>query len=165
MTSIQSDSLKELFRSETACVWLPAVSFKLLTTYTLHLVANTEAVTVGGITYTPCPFEMTLPEDSEETVPQVTLLMDAVGPSGRSLIKVLQETHDPAKATINLLRGTPGISGWDWVVETSQDNWVAQSASVTAKTISLTLGYRMNLLNEPATVGRFVPSIAPGIFR
>ncbi len=165
MRTIDSGSLQALFQSGTAYVWLPALTL----TYdsnTLRLVANTENVTLPPAeVYTACPFEFALPDDDEETAPQIQVSVDAVGPLGKQLIREFQSLVTPPVGAVALIRGVKTSTGWAYTKELAQSNWTVNSLGVTPTAITLSMGFNMKILDEPATIGRFIPAVAPGLFR
>lgn len=164
MRTIDTSTLEQLFSAETAYVWLPALSLESAATR-FHLVANMENITVDGVVYLACPFEFSMPNDDEESPPQIETAIDAVGPVGKALIRQFQSLTVAPTGKVALIRGYREGTAWQFTEEFAQSGWTVTSLGVTATAITLTMGFDMNILNEPATIGRFIPAVAPGLFR
>jgi phage-related protein len=61
-----NEAKREAMRDETAAVFLYLLKLEAEGIAPLYLVDNTEPVTSGGVTYTPCAFKCTLPEQNDD---------------------------------------------------------------------------------------------------
>jgi hypothetical protein len=61
-----NEAKRELMRDETAAVFLHLLKLEAAGIPPLYFVDNTESVTSGGITYTPCAFTCILPEQNND---------------------------------------------------------------------------------------------------
>ncbi len=110
---------------------------------------------VGGNTWTAYPFALTLPNDTDEEVSQVTLSIDNVD---RQIVQ-----------QIRAISGEPTVSLWV-VLGSDIDDIVAgpyqfslQNANWTALVVSGTLGFEP-ILNLAWPAHQFTPDTAPGMF-
>ena len=172
---VSTEGLLSLFSQETDHVWLPALCLKGNPVNT-YLIANSEdvnmpfdlakrpAAVTTPITYNACPFSTKLAVDDESEVPYVSLMMENIGLVGRSIVKTLQDSDFQSQAYIAVMRGRLDTSGWVWAIELGPTMYDLLSVSVTVNTVEASLGFHTDFLNEPATVGRFSPAVATGLF-
>ncbi len=172
---VSADGLRSLFAQETDHVWLPALCLKGSSGNT-YLIANSEDVTLPfdlavrpaavptPIVYSACPFSIKLAVDDESEVPYVSLTMENIGLIGRSIVKTLQDNDFQSQAYIAVVRGRRDPSVWSWAVELGPTLYDLLTVSVTVNTVEASLGFHTDFLNEPATVGRFSPAVAAGLF-
>ena len=122
----------------------------------LRLVADTRDITTLGDTYRALPFSITLPNDKAREMPRARLQMDNVG---RELTAELERLPPGAALTATLMivhRSTPGVVDYEFTAPLS-------GVRVDQTSVSATMGPD-DLMRRPATLLRFDPKTAPGLF-
>lgn len=172
---ISLEGLSSLFSQETDHVWVPVVCIRGLTSYD-YLVSNSEdiwmpfdigkhpAATKVPIKYSACSFSLKLAVDDEDTIPHVSMVIDNVGSVGQSIITAMRNMEDPPDVLVGVVRGKQVGITWSWVIELGPTRYDLLGVTVTPEVVEANLGYHTDFLNEPATTGRFIPSVAVGLF-
>lgn len=156
--TITADGLRELFAQHSGSVMLALVTFDHSTLpEPVRLVNDTRSLEYGGNTYIALPFELDLPDDVEDKVPSIELKVDNVD---RRMVQLLRSVSDPPDVTIEIVRVSNGmVTG-----ELGPLDFSLLDASITAETVTLQIGYAVDILNEPATQHIFNPGTAPALF-
>jgi hypothetical protein len=155
------EGVQSLFAQDTADVWLPALTIappEGETGQTLRAVANSVDIEYGGNTYTACPFELVLANDTEETVPQVQIRVDNVS---RDLTRAVREAQGHPLVYVEIFRVNAAGAA---IREMGPTEFSLLTVAVDSLTVEGTLGYQVDFLNEPAVIHRFTPNVAPGLF-
>lgn len=123
---------------------------------TLRFVNNTEDITSNSNLYTAFPFEVTMPDDSEEKEPVADLRIDNVS---RELIDEIRTIQSPPLITISvIIASTPDTIEWGPLeLET-------QGVTYTAESIVFKLGYSA-FIGEPFPYKTFDTIGFPGMFQ
>jgi hypothetical protein len=125
---------------------------------TLHYVANTENVEVEGNTYVASGFSLTLAADAEDSVPQARVEIENVS---RELVRLLREVDAPLDVAPTVLRvDEDGVASR----LIGPLNYSLMAIDMDAGTISGTLGFELDFLNEPAVKDAFTPTLVPGLY-
>lgn len=122
----------------------------------VRVVADTQDITVGGELFQACPFNISLPDDVDQQLPQATLEIDNIG---RELTQWLEASGGGQGATcriLQLLRSTPNVIEFDITMDLT-------GIKVTQTTVSGQLGF-VDTLNQPAVAVRYDPLTSPGLF-
>jgi len=110
----------------------------------------------GGETYLPCPFNITLPSETDESPPEIRLVIDNVD---RSLVQSIRALGgDPLGVRLEVvLASTPNV------IEAGPFDFSMRDVQYDAAAIEGTLKYD-DFLNEPYPGDRFTPSTARSLF-
>ena len=107
-------------------------------------------------TYIAFPFKIELPTDSESEQAQVQLVIDNVD---RQIVQKIRSFDKPPVVTMDVvLASSPDT------VEAGPFVFEMKGAAYDALTVTLTLGYEVDLLNMPANRWRITPQNCPGSF-
>lgn len=111
--------------------------------------------TSGSDLFVAYPFEIQLPNDTDDRAPSVTLKIDNVD---RTIIYALRGLTGPLSLLIQIVRA----SNPDYV-EVEYGGMQLRSANYDALTISGELTME-DILTQPYPAGRMTPGVAPGLF-
>ena len=135
------------------------------TNYAERFCANTEDLVFQDRIYYALPFELTLAQDEEDTAPKVRLRVDNIH---RQIVQAIRETNLQPQIVIRLFRVRTTYTQQGEKVNTVEVEMTASmylvSATATADTVECILGAKNDILNEPATHGRFTFALCPGMF-
>ena len=121
----------------------------------IRVVNNYADVVSGGETYTAYPFDITLPTDADDAIPQATLTIDNVD---RVITDAIREMVGSATVTISVvLAASPStIEAGPYVMNLRNVTW-------NALTVSGQLAAE-DVLNEPYPGEYMTPELFPGLF-
>ncbi|MBA8734234.1 DUF1833 family protein [Chromobacterium violaceum] len=122
----------------------------------VRVVGDTQNIVVAGDEFIACAFDITLPDDTDNQLPQARLEIDNIG---RELTQWLEQSGGGVGATCRILqvmRSTPNLIEFDITLDMS-------GLSMDRQKISATLGYA-DLLNQPAVTRYYTPDTAPALF-
>lgn len=122
---------------------------------TLRFVRNNEAVVRLGFTWNPTFFEISLPDEGEDSIPRVTLAIENID---RTLSDSLRRLETPM--TVDLYVATSADD--TMVIGPFTFTW--RDTSFDARIINASLEAE-DILNQTYPRHRFVPSQFPGLFR
>lgn len=136
--------------------WLDQDGNKMSDTYNVVAGSAVDVVS-NGVTYTPYPFEISLPADSSESVESVQLVIDN---TDLLLIEGLRRAYRPLRVSMEIvLEATPDI------VELELSDMECLSIEVNASTISATLIINNTWDQKYPSVGEtYDPRQCPGLF-
>lgn len=118
----------------------------------IYAVNDMKDIVSNGITYTAYPFDVILPDDSDDNMPQAKLSISNID---RFLISSLRLYNKPLNVTFSvILASSPDV------VEVSYPNFKLFDIEYNADTISGTLSIK-SFLSEPFPGGSFTPSRFP----
>jgi len=156
--AISLSGLQSLMAQETNHSWHCALTISGPSMATVRAIQNTVDVVYGAATYLACPFELTLAQDTEDSVPQATVRVDNVS---RDLVTAIRTAAYSPDVDLEVFRiDTAGTV----TREVGPMRFSLLTTKVDALVIEGTLGYLTDFLNESATKDRFVPSIARALF-
>lgn len=121
-----------------------------------RFVNDTADITIEDNTFFACRFDLTLPDDQDEQVPQARLEVDNIG---RELTQWLEESQGGKGAKCRMLmvlRSNPGNLEFDMTLDLT-------GLEITNFRVSGDLGFK-NTLMQSAVAVRYDPSTSPGIF-
>lgn len=121
-----------------------------------RFVNDTQDITIEGHTFFACRFDLTLPDDKDEQVPDARLEVDNVG---RDLTQWLEESQGGRGAKCRILmvlRSSPTNLEFDMTMDLT-------SLEVTNFRVTGVLGFK-NTLMQSAVAVRYDPTTSPGIF-
>jgi hypothetical protein len=122
----------------------------------VRVVSDTRSVESGGITYTPLPFAIMLPNDKSKEVPRARIQIDNVG---REITGELERLPPGAAllATIRIVyRATPNYVDYEFTSPLS-------GIRVDQLTVTAAMGPD-DIMRRPATLLRFDPVTTPALF-
>ncbi len=123
----------------------------------LRLVQDMQNLTSNGNVYTAFPFQVTLPEDNDEGVPRVSLIIDNVSQEIMAALKTLPPNQPPTVTVDLVLASQPNT------VEFSIPNLTLRNVSADMLTIEGDL--RMDEEDLiPFPEGSLTPQDFPGLF-
>lgn len=120
------------------------------------LAHNTESVVRTDGTYLPYPFQINLPVQSDEEIPQVTLTVDNTDLSVNDKIRTL--IGEPSVTLMVVLASSPDT------VEAGPFAMKLANATATAETITGTLGQEQDIFSQQVPGQQFMPGNSPGLF-
>lgn len=123
----------------------------------IRLVQDMQNLTSNGNVYTAFPFHLTLPEDDNQGVPQVTLQIDNVSQEILATIKALPPNRPPTVSIDLVVASQPDI------VEFSLPDLTLRDVSADLLVIEGSLRGDEEDLNE-FPKDSFTPQTAPGLF-
>ncbi|OHX10508.1 hypothetical protein BI347_22290 [Chromobacterium sphagni] len=122
----------------------------------VRIVGDTQNIVAAGDEFLACAFDITLPDDSDNQLPQARLEIDNIG---RELTQWLEQSGGGVGATCRILqvmRSTPDLVEFDITLDMS-------GLAMDRQKVAATLGYA-DLLNQPAVTVYYTPSTAPALF-
>ena len=158
-TTLTQAALQAMFAQETGDALLPLLTIDHPDLPApIHLVADQQDLVHGGTTYQALGFEVTLPADTEERVPEVRVAVDNVD---RQVVQSLRGLSSPPTVTLEVVRvdSAGAVSA-----EIPPMSFRLNQAQYDALRVEGAVGYEADYLNEPATRHRFDSTIAPGLF-
>lgn len=159
MREVTLAGLRAMFAQSTGSAIIPAVTLTH-DTYSepLRVAANTVPLVVDGNEYVACPFELTLAQDTDQSVTQPQISIDNVD---AAISEAVRTVPSAPGVTLEIFRADP-----DGTVERQMgpDSYSLLSAKVDAQKVVGILGYQTDFLNAPAVHDLFVPAVAPGLF-
>lgn len=120
------------------------------------LAYNTETVHRMDGDYLPYPFQINLPTQSDEEIPQVTLTVDNTDLSVNNAIRTL--TGEPAVRFMVVLASSPDT------VEAGPFDMKLASAQATSDTITGVLGQEDDIFSQQVPGQQYMPESSPGLF-
>jgi hypothetical protein len=155
--TVSSVALQAMLSRETAEVFLIAMRIAHADFGTLRIVNNTESVVRTDGTYVPFPFSITLPAETDEQVPQVTVVFDNIDETIVDAIRTVTGARPTVSFDV-ILASSPNT------VEAGPFNFSIMSAQYDVKQVTCTLGFEEDILNQQAPRGNYSPSNSPGLF-
>lgn len=156
MRAVSLPALRAMMAQETDEVFIACLKIEHPDIATIRLAYNTEPVVRVDGTYMPYPFQVNLPDQVENQIPQVTVTVD--------------NTDLAVNDAIRTLTGTPKVT-FDVVLASSPDSVEAgpfvadlQFATADAQTIQGTLGYEMDIFRQRVPGQSYTPANSPGLF-
>jgi hypothetical protein len=154
--TISPSALQAMLARETAEVFLVTMRIIHSSFTTIRIVNNTEQITKDDGVYVPFPFSLQLPSDTDDQVPQITVVFDNIDGSITEAIRTL--IGRPRVEFEVILASSPNT------VEAGPYNFTIMSAQYDAKTITCSLGFEEDILNQSVPTGTYNPSNSPGLF-
>lgn len=122
---------------------------------TFRIVNNYANVTHGGQVYTAFPFEITLPEDTDERMPTVSLAIDNVD---QQLVQAVRSMTGPATVTVRVVLASNPDS-----IEAGPYTMTLRDTSYNIQLVTGRLDVE-DMINEPYPGDIFNPGRFPGMF-
>ena len=122
----------------------------------IRVVNNTENIVSRGMTFIACPFDVKLPNSTDEAPPTAQLRIDNVS---KEVGIALREITDSVSVKLEVV----GASDSCWV-EADFSGFTLTNVVVNITSITGTLGLD-NLRVEPFPANSFTPGLFPGLFK
>lgn len=146
-----------MMAQDTAEVFIPLLRIEHPSLGAPILLAyNTESVVRSDGTYLPYPFQINLPVQSDEEIPQVTLTVDNTDLSVNDKIRTL--IGEPSVTFMVVLASSPDT------VEAGPFAMKLANATATADTITGTLGQEQDIFSQLCPGMQYMPGNSPGLF-
>jgi len=142
--------------AETGEVFLFLVALAHPDMLTMFFVNNWTPIISNGDTYEPFPFDLTIPDDREDTITRISLQIDHVD---RRIVQALRNIDTPATFTISVIRAAEP----DVLIAGPYD-CTLRNVSWSALTVSGDLSPLENILDEPFPCHVQNPASVPGLF-
>ena len=157
MRTVSASMLSSLLAQETNKVVLTCVKISHPALVSdLRFVNNTESITRADGVYNPAAFEFRLPNDRDDEVPQGQIVLDN---TDRQIIQAIRPLQQAPTLEINLvLSDTPDVD------EIGPMTFTLKKFQYNDSTISGTLSYEEDFLNDTFPKETFNPRTTPGIF-
>nr|WP_300312729.1 DUF1833 family protein [Halomonas sp.] len=156
--SISAGAVRELFAQHSDAVMLMCLAFSHADmSEPVRIVNNKVAIQFDGHQWIGLPFEPTLPEDTDEKIPNVQIRVDNVD---RTLVELLRSVSSMPSVRMYVVRVQNGTV----TREIGPLDLSLLSHDIGIDTITLDIGYAIDLLNEPACQDILNPGTAPGLF-
>ena len=154
--SLTAATVRSLMANETGEVFLFLIALAHPEMVTMYFVNNTVDIVSNGTTYTAYPFDLTLPDDREDTITGLQLTIDNVD---RRIVQAVRSIDTPATFTLSVIRAAEPN-----VVVAGPVSCTLRNVSYTALTVSGDLAPHENVTDEPYPQHTFTPATAPGLF-
>jgi len=145
-----------VFAQETEQVFLPLVTITHPDlAEPIRVVRNTEDIVSRGQEFVALGFDLTLPDDSEDSVPAMKLEIDNVD---RRIVEAIRTITSPAQVTTEVV-----LASQPDTVEAAFEGYTLRDTEYDALRVTGTLALE-DVLNEPFPSGTFTPNLFPGMF-
>lgn len=154
--SLSTTAKAAIFGSDTGQVFLLLLTISHASlSASLRFVNNYTDIVSNGNTYTAFPFEITLPDDKEESLPQMRLAIDNVD---RQIVNAIRSLTSPPTVTLDvILASAPNT------LEASFSGFVLRNVTYGELVVEGALLLE-DVLNESFPQHSFTPNTAPGLF-
>ena len=122
----------------------------------IYLVDDLNPLVRTDATYQPFPFKLHLPDDDDSKIPQVTITIDNIDRSITEAIRTVPGL--PIVEFFVVLASSPNT------IEVGPFNFSLLSANYNALTITGTLGYEEDFLNQQVPGDLYTPTNSPALF-
>lgn len=121
----------------------------------IRVVNNQQDITSGGDTYTAFPFEITLPDEKEESIPRMRLAIDNVD---KQIVQAMRSLTSPPTITLTVV-----LASQPDTVEVSFTGFVLRDVTHNALVVEGSLMLE-DVLNEAYSQHSFTPNLYAGLF-
>lgn len=157
MRSLSTAAKASIFARATDEVWLILLKIEHADLATdIQVVNNYEdVVTVADGTYVAYPFTITLPQETDERPPDVTLTIDNVD---RQIVEAIRSIDTAPTVTIQVVMASDPDT-----VEAGPFTMTLEDVQYDAFQVTGRLGFE-KILDEPFPADRFMPNTYPALF-
>jgi len=157
MREISAAAMQAVLAQSTPEVFVPCLSINHPTfANPIRLAFNTEVMHRAAGDYMPYAFQIDLPAQHDDSLPQVKLTVDNVDLQVNDAIRTLQ---GPPTVTMDVVMASSPD-----VVEIGPFNYNLQSATANADTIQGVLGFEDDIFSQQVPGQNYLPSNSPGLF-
>lgn len=121
----------------------------------IRVANNFEPIVSQGYTWSAFPFEITMPSESDDQIPIMSLKIDAVD---RQIITVVRNLQGPPEVTLDIV-----LASQPDIVEATVQGFRMKSVSYNNLTVEAELRLE-EILTEPFPQHAFTPALFPGLF-
>ena len=158
MAFISAGFVESAFEVETEEVYLVLLTIDHYDlTEPIRVVNNTESIVSRGMTFIACPFDVKLPNSTDEAPPTAQLRIDNVS---KEVGIALREITDSVSVKLEVVNAS---DSWGHV-EADFSGFTLTNVVVNITSITGTLGLD-NLRVEPFPANSFTPGLFPGLFK
>lgn len=122
----------------------------------IRLVNDSTDLVHQGNTYTGLPFDINLPDDPEQGMPQAQLSIMNVGRELTVWIENADWTQETTATLTQVMRSNPNVAEWSITM-------VMSDIRMTSQFITAKLGFE-DILGTAAVTMRYTPTVAPGLY-
>lgn len=145
-----------IFSQETAEVFLLLLTVAHASLPSpLRFVNNQENITSGGNEYVAFPFEITLPDEKEESIPRMKLAIDNVD---RQIVQAVRSLTSPPTITLTVV-----LASQPNTIEASFTGFVLRDVTYNALVVEGSLMLE-DVLNESFPQHSFTPNLYAGLY-
>jgi hypothetical protein len=157
MREISQEAMQAILAQQTGEVFVPFLKIDHPDfANPIRLAMNTEAVTRADGDYMPYAFQINLPDQREDQLPQVTLTVDNTDLEVNDAIRTIQ---GPPTVTMDVaLASSPDT------VEIGPFQYSLTSATADANTIQGVLGFEDDIFAQQVPAQMYTPTSSPGLF-
>jgi hypothetical protein len=154
---VSANALRAMLAQETGEVFLVCITLSHSSFAQPYLLVSDQKplVRTAG-TFQPFAFGIKFPDESEDQLPSVQMILDNVDPAILSAIRTIGAERPSVKVEA-VLASQPNT------VE-AQFTFAILSIDYNAATITGTLGFEEDVLNTPFPSGTYTPTNSPGLF-
>lgn len=155
MANLSLHAIDQMYRSESEDPALMLLTLNFPNGSNFYFVNNTEDITSNGQLFTAFPFVFVLPEDTTDTVPELTIVVDNIG---LELIDDLRQNSSNVTCRVDVIfASNPDFS------ELTINELIVKNVSYTKENITMSVGYD-DILNTAIPSDKYTPIDFPGIF-
>jgi len=157
MRQVSTRALQAMLAQQTAEVFIPCLKVEHPSFASpIRVAYNTETVTRTDGSYLPFAFQVNLPDQREDQVPQVTVTFDNTDLSINSAIRDL--TGMPSVTLDVVLASQPNT------IEAGPFAFSLSDVTATTETITGTLAYEEDVFSQACPGQQYLPTNSPGLF-
>lgn len=152
------EGFRSAFAQQTDEVWLTCLTLEHSQFVApLRVVQNNQAITRGGQKFLPAFFDIALPEEAPDKVPQVTLAIDNVDRGITDLIRTIQGR---IKVTMEVV-----LASHPDTVEAGPFVFWLLSVTYDAQIVQGVLGFEDDVLGTEFPKHKYTPINSPGLWK
>lgn len=157
MRTISATAMQAVLAQQTSEVFVPCLNINHPSfTSPILLAMNTESMVRTAGTYQPYAFQINLPDQREDQLPQVKLTVDNTDLQVNNAIRTL--TGQPTVTMDVVLASSPNT------IEIGPFNYNLTSATADANTIQGVLGFEDDIFAQQVPAQLYTPTSSPGLF-
>jgi hypothetical protein len=157
MRQVSATAMQAILAQQTPEVFVPFVKIDHPDfANPIRLAMNTEKITRSDGDYMPYAFQINLPDQRDDQIPQVTMTVDNTDLQVNDAIRTLQ---GPPTVTMDVaMASTPNT------IEVGPFEYSLQSVTADANTIQGTLGFADDVFSQQVPGQNYTPVNSPGLF-
>lgn len=157
MRQISQAAMQAILAQQTAEVFVPCLKIDHADfANPIRLAMNTEKLARSDGDYMPYAFQINLPDQRDDTLPQVTLTVDNTDLEVNDAIRTIQ---GPPTITMDVVMASSPNT-----VEVGPFVYNLQSVQADANTIQGVLGFEEGVLSQQVPAQIYTPTNSPGLF-
>jgi Domain of unknown function (DUF1833) len=154
--SLTAATREAFYAAQTGEVFLFLLKLSHEDMVPMYFVNNTVDVVSNGETYMAFPFDVTPPDDREDTITRIQLVIDNVD---RRIVTAVRSIDTPATFTLSIIRAAEPN-----VLIAGPFECKLRNVTYGALTVSGDLAPWENVMDEPFPQHAYTPATAPGLF-